>query len=397
MPVPVAAKVGVVALSVAVAAAIAVYESPELQRMAADLRRRIAIALHSFGDSISPEQRENLFNRPEDAEGFLMSRGLGAASDGQGVDARVDADAETRRRQREELMYWNAMMEAKRNERSGPENEKAGAESSRPVDPMRRRGSSFDDFMKQDEGAEKGTFVVHSGSTQPSAGGTLRRRGEGARGLVASTYSNPFLDEHAIDEHILLENSLVDPIKDEHSDIYSATDAGEKEVPSSTTLSPAPQPIKEESETPSEHEQLKMPEHSSLASSAFTERELGQDEYMTAGQDRDETEQHSDAYSSIQAWAQTSHPGFYSPLPVTPSAPMSEPELISDGQLTPTDSASLAGSGIDVANEIGSVRSGSRNASHYDVLSEDEGLMTPASWSEVGSVASESEGVPVHA
>lgn len=387
------ATVGVVALSVAVAAAIAVYESPELQRMAADLRRRIAIALHSFGDSISPEQRENLFNRPEDAEGFLMSRGLGAGSGGQGVDA----DAETRRRQREELMYWNAVMEAKRSEKSSAESEKAGAEPSRPVDPMRRRGSSFDDFMKQDEGAEKGTFVVHSGSAQPGAEGTLRRRGEGARGLIASTYSNPFLDEHAIDEHVLFENSLVDPINDEQSDIYSATDAGEKEGPSSTTLSPAPQSTKKESEAPSELEHLKMPELSSLESSAITERELGQDEYMTAGQDRDETEQHNDAYSSIQAWAQTSHPGFYSPLPVTPAAPMSEPELISDGQLTPTDSASIAGSGVDVANEIASVRSGSRNAPYYDVLSEDEGVMTPSSWSEVGSVAGESDGVPVHA
>lgn len=395
------ATVGVVALSVAVAAAIAVYESPELQRMAQDLRRRIAIALHSFGDSISPEQRENLFNRPEDAEGFLMSRGLGPGSTG---EQGVDADAETRRRQREELMYWNAVMEEKRKEQ-GTDTEKAAAEPSRPVGALRQRGSSFDDFLKQDENAEKGAFVVSSGSMiQGAAEGILRRRGEGARGMV---YSNPFLDEHAIDEHVLLENSLVDdPVKDELSDIYSATDIGDKDAPMSSTLSPArfasetPAVIKEEEAT-SESEQLptaEIPQTASLSASAFSERELGQDEYATAGQDED---RHNDAYSSIQAWAQTSHPGFYSPLPVTPAAPLSEPELISDGQLTPTDTMSLAGSGVDVANEVASVRSGtgSRNGAsrYYDVLSEDEEVMTPASWSEVGSVTGESDGVPIHA
>ena len=40
-----AMSAGVIAVSVVAAAAIAVYESPELQRMAQDLRRRIAIAL----------------------------------------------------------------------------------------------------------------------------------------------------------------------------------------------------------------------------------------------------------------------------------------------------------------------------------------------------------------
>src|SRR6266566_2095404 len=97
-----AISAGVIALSVAVAAAIAVYESPELRRLADDLRRRIAIALHSLGDGITPPAREPRFNRPEDAEGFLQSRGVAAHS-----DPGIDADEESRRRQREELVYWN--------------------------------------------------------------------------------------------------------------------------------------------------------------------------------------------------------------------------------------------------------------------------------------------------
>jgi len=93
------------------------------------------------------------------------------------------------------------------------------------------------------------------------------------------------------------------------------------------------------------------------------------------------------AFASIHAWADNSHhASFYSPLPVTPAAPLSvvsEPEDL-DGQVTPTDSASLAGSGEDVGREDAS--------SVDDVMSEEgDGIHTPGSWTEVGSVVSESD------
>ncbi|KAH9883759.1 hypothetical protein F4778DRAFT_621047 [Xylariomycetidae sp. FL2044] len=382
MPVPVVAKAGVIAVSVAVAAAIAVYESPELQRMATDLRRRIAIALHNFGDSISPQERENLFNRPEDAEGFLQSRGLGA-----GGEPGVDADEETRRRQREELMYWNSLLEEKKGkERRGAEKEKT--EDSRPR--ASTKGSSFDDFLRQDDNAEKGTYVFQTGAQVQNNEGVIRRRGEGARGLDYSVYTNPFSDEHGIDENVAFENSLIEPGRDEiMSDIYSATDLGNDEPSRTATLSPTPPPPVTALVDVNEPV---MPQSPHAAPAPSSERELGEDEYMTAGQD-----DRQDAYSSIQAWAQqTSNPSFYSPLPESPAAPLSEPELISDGALTPTDSASLAGSGEDIGYEAASVRSGSQ-ARYYDVMSDDESIMTPASWTEVGSVVSESEAGAVHA
>lgn len=368
-----AVSAGLIAVSVAVAAAIAVYESPELQRMANDLRRRIAIALHAFGDSISPQERENLFNRPEDAEGFLQSRGLGA-----GGEPGVDADEETRRRQREELLYWNALREEKNREKAQQESEKA------PVEEHQRRGSSsstFDDFMKQDDNGEKGSYVFHSGAEIRDNEG-LRHRGLGARGLG---YSNPFTDGHEIDSDIAFENSLIDPEKDEMSDIYSATDLGQPDTSRTATLSPPPpalaMPTLIDVETPAPAPQY--PEVPAQTS----EQELGPDEYVTAGQD----DRH-DAYSSIQAWAQNSDASFYSPLPVSPMGPMSEPELVSEGILTPTDSASVAGSGEDIGDEAASALSGSRGQ-YYDVVSDDEGtgMMTPASWTEVGSVVSESD------
>ncbi len=70
---------------------------------------------------------------------------------------------------------------------------------------------------------------------------------------------------------------------------------------------------------------------------------------------------------------------------------MSEPEVISEGMLTPTDSVSVVGSGEDVANDAASSRNEGETGRPYDVLSESEGMMTPASWSEVGSVISESD------
>ncbi|KAI2621136.1 hypothetical protein GGR54DRAFT_89969 [Hypoxylon sp. NC1633] len=370
---PAIVSAGVIAISVAVAAAVAVYESPELQRMATDLRRRIAIALHSLGDNINPQDRENLFNRPEDAEGFLQSRGLNL-----NAEPDVDADDETRRRQREELIYWNAVLEEKK-EKERMDSEKTDVSQLRAS----TRGSSFDDFLQRDE---KGAYVFHTGSEAQNTDGLIRRR---ARGLTHSVYTNPFSDEYGIDEQIAFENSLMDPEKDEvESDIYSAsTQLGNRdETTHPATMFPSPSPssaavtplLVSVDETPAaQSEQAQT-----------SERELGPDEFMTAGQD----DRH-DAYSSIQAWAHdASTAGFYSPLPVSPAAPMSDPDVVSDdGILTPTDSASLAGSDEDVREEGASVRSWP-DSQTYDVMSDDEGMTTPASWTEVGSVVSGSSG-----
>ncbi|KAH6895816.1 hypothetical protein B0T10DRAFT_478933 [Thelonectria olida] len=370
MPHPAVAAGAVVAVSVAVATAVAIYESPELRRYADDVRRRIAVALHSMGDNINPAYREPLFNRPEDADGFLESRHGAGAEDG------VDADEETRRRQRIELLYWNTVrmekqaMEEKQREAEEREKEKPALLGNRP------RGSSFDDFLRQDENAEQGTFVFNTGADTRAMHDGLRHRGQPSH----LPYTNPFADEHHIDaEELNAEASIIGPTMEEFSDIYSATtrDDQNEKLP----LSPEPvAAVLFDAEA--------APARSETESSATLDRELGPDEFMTAGQ-----EDRHNAYSSIQAWAENSSPDFYSPLPVTPTAPVSEPELLSDGQLTPTDSMSIIGSTedvADVANDAQSSRDG-ETGRYYDVMSESSGMMTPASWSEVGSVISESD------
>jgi len=342
-----------VAVSVAIASAIALYESPELRRYADDLRRRIAVAMHSMGDSINPPAREPLFNRPEDAHGFLQS----------GNAAGVDADEETKRRQREELMYWNSVRLAKEedNKEKGDKNAPSG---------------TFDAFMRPDADGEKGSYVYKSGADvkNESDGQGLRQRGMGA------LYANPFADEHGIASEELdaePEQRVLTTTEEVMSDIYSATDRLEPTTP--TMEKPEPSLVDIEEEAP------KTP---TTQSSATADHERDYD-FPTAGQDNQ-----NEAYASIQAWAQNSSaPGFYSPLPSTPAVPGSEPELVSDGQVTPTDSMSLAGSGEDVAPEARSA-----DERPFDVMSESDGMLTPASWSEVGSVISESDApVPAQA
>lgn len=378
-----------VAVSVAVATAIALYESPELRRYADDVRRRIAMALYSIGDGITPPARDPLFNRPEDAHGFLQSSGIQTNEPG------VDADEETKRRQREELMYWNSVRLQKEQEENekmaidGAEQAEKGVDAyvemgeKRPLPAS--RGSSFDDFLKQDAEGGKGTLIYNTSTDSAGTQAGLRRRGEVPRAGVPdvmgmSILSNPFADEHFIGA------SEIVAAADSQPDIQqTATDRDEmtSDIYSATTIEPQT-PTNIDGMEPSLMDLDNFPARSESSVTMDHDRELEQNEFMTAGQeDRDE------AYASIQAWAQNSQPSFYSPLPSTPAVE-SEPELLSDGQLTPTDSTSLAGSGIDVGNEVMSSRDG-ETGRPFDVMSESSGMLTPASWSEVGSVVSEDD------
>lgn len=369
----------VVAVSVVVATAMAIYENPEVRRYTDDARRRVALALQSLSDGINPPIREPRFNRPEDAEGFMASRR------GQGAEPGVDADEATRKTQREELMYWNAVKLQKQLEDEVARRalEAAPADGERPG--TRERGTSFDDFLKPAQSDEQGAYVFNSGAEVRAAPEGLRQRGEGARGLAAAAlYTNPFADENHIDVDELDGNMGIGtgrsiPGGFDAGDIYSATTRDDDHRTMETTSATM------EEATPA----LIDVSVESAQSPATPGGNISQDQSATASRESDD-----EAYASIQAWAHDSSRNFYSPLPETPAAPASEPEVVSDGELTPTDSASIAGSGEDVANDAKSSHAG-ETGRPYDVMSESSGMMTPASWSEVGSVISESEQHPM--
>ncbi|KAG9236191.1 hypothetical protein BJ875DRAFT_372677 [Amylocarpus encephaloides] len=373
----------IIVVSVAVAAAIAVYESPQARQFAEDVRRRIAIALHSLGDEINPQSQEPRFNRPEDAEGFLQSS----------AEPGVDADEESRRRQREELMYWNAVHLEKM------EKERKLAEE-RPL--HRSRGLSFDDFLQEDQSAEKGTYVYKTGTDahQDSEEG-LRNRGGGVRGLNRSAiYANPFSDEHHIDfdEQRAIDASLMAPETSERceenyetfSDLYSANEVS---PPTRETTATIEQLIDVSDPVPDPPLSLPSPE-------------MIRESYNFTNMS--ERTRNDSAYASIHAWADNTNNSFYSPLPTTPRAVSPQPQFQTipksptfsdpdlsvpgDGDRTPTDSASLADSG----EEIWAPRSGA--TSEADMMSVDGlGVSTQGSWTEVGSEVSENDIVhPMH-
>jgi len=213
------------------------------------------------------------------------------------------------------------------------------------------------------------------------------------RGLDRSAiYANPFADENHIDweEQRAIDASLMSPEASEHfevmSDLYSAQE--DKQPSRETTATIAEQLVDTSEPVPDPPVSYPSMEDIQESSTNFVN--------MAS---RDDS-----AYASIHAWADNANNSFYSPLPVTPRASTPQAEqvpsspLYSDppesvpGDITPTDSVSLVGSG----EEVWAPRSGA--TSEADVMSVDgEGISTPGSWTEVGSVVSENDvGAGVH-
>jgi len=283
--------------------------------------------------------------------------------------AGVDADEESKRRQREELMYWNAV----RLENLEREKKERPANS--------QRASSFDDFLKQDDNAEKGTLVYNTGADVNQENEGLRGR-RGVQGLNRSAvYANPFADENHIDweEQRAIDASLMSPEASEKFEVMS-------EGLYSAHEDQAPLPV-------SIAENL---------TAAVPDPPVSYPSIEDMGDSRDfvnMAERDNSAFASIHAWADNANGSFYSPLPTTPrgdspqqaaspiSPTFSDPDESVPGDATPTYSASVT-SGED----IWAPRSGA--TSEGDVMSVDgEGISTPGSWTEVGSVVSDNDHV----
>ncbi|OBT63023.1 hypothetical protein VE03_08194 [Pseudogymnoascus sp. 23342-1-I1] len=395
MPVHVA-KGAIIAISVIAATAFAVYESPEVRQFLINLRRQAAHTLHNLGDNIEPTERREeesaqqpLFNRPEDAEGVVERDG-------------VDADDASRKRQMEELAYWNSLREEKEKE------QKQATDGQR----KRTRSSSFGDFLAQD--GDQGTYVLRSGA-EPAPSENLVHRHAG-RGIDrGALFANPFSDEHGIElssretgwgSQVDLSQSLMSPGKDEvmsvagSEGLYCASDNVIRR-PAGTSAFVAPVPFEADQlpsrpagivETPSqfsapipsmEEELLIDTSESNEAAPAITARvvsdEAEEAQYATSASRMQEGGE-TDAYAAIHAWADgaNSTAGFYSPLPVTP-------QVISE--------ASDGGFRSDVASSDGAATPKTVDSvSLVGGESESEGRNTPGSWTEVGSVISSLEG-----
>ena len=346
-------QAGIIAVSAAVAAAVAFYESPHVQRHADHVRRRVAHALHQLGDGINPAPRQPLFNRPEDAYAYWATNGQPVPTE----PPTVDADEETRRRQREELMYWNAVREKRQQERKAAGvTATAGGADGTSTTPSPARGPPSDSYSA----AEIGARVFNSGAeVWGQNNGLVHRRGGDDPWAVDSTApTNPFA------------NNLNSSIRCSATGRLSSADKRADNIDMySATTSDTENYLRQ-------HPQARVGDKTAAFPAATVRNETPLGDH--------------DDVANIQAWYQ---PSFYSPLPMTPSVPASDPSISSSwtlGMNTPTDSASHAGSGEDVADDVSADDHDNEDRSS-DVSSMSEGIMTPSGWSEVDSIVSEEQ------
>lgn len=389
----------IIAISVITATAFAVYESPEVRQFAEDLRRRIAQSLRALGDNIEPGGRRQeedggqpLFNRPEDAHGVL--------------NRDVDADEASRRRQREELAYWNHLREQRLRE-STIKSETVKAESDAAEGTRKRtRSSSFGDFLQQDGSAEPGTYVFKSSGVETAHTDNLVHRRLGSRGINrGAVFANPFDDEHGIElnerdgswgEQVDLSQSLMTPSKDEIVSVTSGMESEDLYGAEDNRIRPLRRPVSMPGSAAGFPGAYRSAEPELLVDVSEVNpkpKEEEETQYATPG--RYPSEQETDAYAAIHAWNDNaSGSGFYSPLPTTPQV-LSE---VSDGDFG-SASGSVVGDehsseeGMATPKTMDSMSIIGENERVEDVDSgSDNGRSTPGSWTEVGSDVSSEAG-----
>lgn len=168
----------IIAASVIVAAGIAIYESPQVRQWVDQSRRKIAVALHSLGDDIQPR-------RPSESSDDF--------------DARQKTRQELIRRNRNDLIRRareeGVAVDLDELAKIGAEDEEMAAKRSRAD-----RTKSFDDMV-----GSNGILRGHGKATgtETSEGGARKRgvAGFAAGAAAAAAMSNPFSDDAILFDH----------------------------------------------------------------------------------------------------------------------------------------------------------------------------------------------------
>ncbi|EON63707.1 hypothetical protein W97_02935 [Coniosporium apollinis CBS 100218] len=378
----------IIAASVLVAAGIAFYENPQVRQWVDQSRRKIAIALYSLGDELQPErsnnqsQRQSEEHRRRRREEIVRRnrRELIRRAQEEGVAVDLDELERVGREAEEEL--GRTTTQRSNASRSFDElvgsdgrlHQSCGLDEGEDEDLKAAIAASLADMEEQQrkEAAEIATALEASEAAQ-----RLRRRGAGARGLAAgAAFGNPFADD---DVQLLFDQELIDIGRDEapHAEADTArvsresteTLAGvEVAVWSQLVDTSEPDPAISVPELPQVQRQPEMSQISSVP--------------------------------AISEPLDASYASFHS----TATGPVAAEEIHSTGTLTPTEdgfstAASLTGSNADDVAVLASVNgslAGSVSGADQDGRSEagfseggfsevSAGVMTPSSWSEIGS------------
>ncbi|KAH7072135.1 hypothetical protein BKA63DRAFT_534941 [Paraphoma chrysanthemicola] len=350
MPAPLAKGI-IIAASIVVAAGIAIYESPQVRAWVDQSRRKIAVALHNLGDDIQPR-------RPSES------------SD----------DFDQRKRRREELVKRNRNELIRRAREEGvavdlDELARIGSENMEMAERRSRadRTKSFDTMVGSD-GMLRGDTTATGNDTSDGAARKRGAAGFAAGTAAAAAMSNPFSDE----------NVLFDVGNDEapSPEPFNYVEPGTRE--SSATIEPTTPPV------------AAAPLIDLTPESAQPERES-----------HDEADQAAQSFYSFTSDASHTQ----DPLNRTQFFD-NEADHISTGTLTPRSErshsivtgASVAGSNPDdigilsmqndadhdarseVFSEGGFTDAGFSEAGFSEFDNDDRtGVMTPNSWTDVGS------------
>lgn len=353
----------IIAASVLVAAGIAFYENAQVRQWVDSSRRKIALALHNLGDEISP----------------LPASSSRTGGDGHGPDSE-----EGRRKRREEIATRNRdRLEREEGQEKTLYEKRVDADKSFDNlvgnDGMLRREQHREGADRLNEKQPAATEVSTSRSIPAEC--TLRQRG--TRGMErGAAFANPFDDE----AQLALDRNLVG-IDDDDDKVSGTNGEGQAlRYSSSETLATSNDPsfAHGNTEAAAVAGDEKKPSNASPAPSKQPE--------LTNRQDQDVVNQaplYASA-SSMNEWADAT-----SACLLPHSAPSSRHGSVCSGTATPTedgfsDSASQAAANDSAAvgYEANSPHGNRRTSDALsDIAFSDLGVMTPSTWTEVGSEA----------
>ncbi|KAJ4289099.1 hypothetical protein N0V90_011441 [Kalmusia sp. IMI 367209] len=372
MPAPLA-KGLIIAASVIVAAGIAIYESPQVRQWVDQSRRKIAVALHSLGDEIQPR-------RPSESS---------------------DDFEERKRQKREEIVRKNRNDLIKRAREEGiavdlDELARIGQEDFELAERRQRRKTnasqrSFDELVGSDGMLRKDISDVKKASGTEDSSSGLRQRGVAgfaAGSAAAVAVANPFSDDQMLFDHDEEEAPSPKP--------FTYTEPGTRE--SSATV---------------EGDRISSPAITQLID--LTPESV----YFHPENPQTASIPHSEAEDNTEDQAAQSFYSFTSAGSNVHALGDDEAEIVSTGTLTPRSDrsgftgASVVGSQADdiailsmqndtdhdarseIFSESGFTEAGFSEAGFSEV-GENRGIMTPSSWTDVGSDDESEWGGPAH-
>jgi hypothetical protein len=325
----------IIGVSVIVAAGIAVYESPQFQRWVQNSRRKIAMALHNLGDEISPSESSSIL------QDISMTEDPGEAA------------AERRNIAREELLRRREFMETRRRRQSSSSSSSTTAVSFDSL--VDREGRLRSEAAEGDNEAVKTTTSTAQSTAVETADETE---------MVQRRAVQPASSEPLTEGRLQAQRELMEAMEQDRLRLAIPASEASSHHPSESLVDLTPT--------------SEFPDTELGASAVSSARgQMNQSEYFSITS-LPEAQNEAETQPSEYFYAHPSEPSVHSPEPSHPEDPFQDYNV--------STASSVPGSLSHVQDEVSS----DGTMSEWDHAT--DGVATPASWSEVGSVISSDDG-----